>query len=129
MGEKYLLDTNAVIEFLGGTLPNSGAAWVEEIVADDAHFLSVINHIELLGFNGEEGEMKVIEEFINISGVLPLSDEVVQQTINLRKAHKIKLPDAVIAATALVHNLTIITRNLSDFEGIENIKCINSHRK
>ncbi|MEM1328689.1 MAG: type II toxin-antitoxin system VapC family toxin [Bacteroidota bacterium] len=129
MGENYLLDTNAVIEFLGGILPEPAIVWLEGIVAEDLHFLSVINQIELLGFNGEDEEMKTIEDFIGVSSVLSLSNEVVQQTIALRKEHKIKLPDAVIAATALTHDLTIITRNTSDFEDIDGIKYINPHEK
>lgn len=129
MGEKYLLDTNAVIEFLGGKLPESAILWLEEIVAEDQHLLSVINHIELLGFKGEEEEMQVLEDFIAVSTILPLSDEVVQQTIALRKEHKIKLPDAIVAATSLVHDLIIVTRNVSDFKDIPELKYLNPHDK
>jgi len=129
MGERYLLDTNAVIEFLGGKLPESAMLWLENIIAEDQHLLSVINHIELLGFKSGEEEMQVLEDFIDISSILPLSDEVVQQTIALRKEHKIKLPDAVVAATALVHDLTILTRNVSDFKEIPKIKYLNPHEK
>jgi toxin FitB len=52
---------------------------------------------------------------------------IVEQTILLRKKHKIKTPDAIIAATALVHDLTIITRNSGDFEKIEGLKTVNPY--
>lgn len=129
MGEKYLLDTNAVIEFLGDKLPQSAMLWLEGIIAEDQHLLSVINHIELLGFKGEEEEMRVLEDFIEISTVLPLSDEVVQKTIALRKEYKIKLPDAIIAASSLIYDLIIVTRNISDFKEIPDIKYLNPHDK
>ncbi len=129
MGTKYLIDTNVVIEFLGAKLPDSGSRWLENLVENDLHCLSVINQIELLGFNGQPDEMQTLEDFINETETLPLSDKVVLKTIDIRKSHKIKLPDAIIAATAVIHKLTIITRNISDFDEIENLPCINAHLK
>ncbi|HPI10761.1 MAG TPA: type II toxin-antitoxin system VapC family toxin, partial [Catalimonadaceae bacterium] len=58
--------------------------------------------------------------------ILPLSEEIVKRTILLRKQKKIKLGDALIAATALVHNLQLVTRNIRDFKGIEDLEVINS---
>jgi predicted nucleic acid-binding protein len=127
MGTKYLTDSNAVIEFLGGMLPSSASKRMQEIVDLNSHRLSVINQIELLGFNAPDAEMQTLEAFVASSMVLPLSDSVVEKTIELRKMYKIKLPDAIIAATALVHNLKIITRNTSDFEKIQGVDVIHSH--
>jgi len=45
----------------------------------------------------------------------------------LRQQHRIKIPDAVIAATALLHGLSLITRNLSDFKSIAGLAVINPH--
>ncbi|TDB61346.1 PIN domain-containing protein [Arundinibacter roseus] len=47
------------------------------------------------------------------------------KTIEIRRKHKIKLPDAIIAATALVHHLTLVTNNVSDFARIENLLVVN----
>lgn len=47
------------------------------------------------------------------------------QTILIRRQYKIKLPDAIIAATALVHNLILVTRNTSDFKNIPELQLIN----
>ena len=127
MGTQYLIDSNTVIEFLGGILSSSASNRLQDIVELNTHYLSVINQIELLGFNGPAAEMETLEAFIACCNVLPLSDAVVQKTIELRKAYKIKLPDAVIAATALVHNLKVITRNISDFDKIQGLEVINSH--
>ncbi len=129
MGTKYLIDTNAVIEFLGGHLPTSGSVWLQSIIDKDLYYLSVINQIELLGYNGSPAEMQTLQDFVNASDVLLLSDLIVQTTISLRKSHKIKLPDAIIAATALTYNLTIITRNTADFAKISGISCVNAHKK
>ena len=129
MGTQYLIDTNAVIEFLGGTIPSSGCDWLQNIIDKNLHHLSVINQIELLGFNGSPTDMQLLKEFIDMTNVLPLSDMVAQKTIELRKNYKMKLPDAIIAATALVYNLTLITRNTADFRKITELICLDAHQQ
>jgi hypothetical protein len=52
---------------------------------------------------------------------------LVNTTIHTRQTYKIKLPDAIIAATALVYNLTLISRNSKDFDGIEGLEFINPY--
>lgn len=56
MATQYLTDSNAVIEFLGAALPTSGSQWLQQIILQRDHHLSVINQIELLGFNGSPAE-------------------------------------------------------------------------
>ncbi|WP_407654665.1 PIN domain-containing protein [Arcicella aquatica] len=52
---------------------------------------------------------------------------LVDITINIRQEYKVKLPDAIIAATALAKDLTLISRNLKDFHGITDLKFINPY--
>ena len=125
MGTKYLLDTNAIIEFLGGTLPTAANRWLEGIIDDDSHHVSIINKIELLGFNAPASEMIILQDFIDCTTVIPLDDLVAAKTIELRKTHRIKLPDAVIASTALVYDLQLITRNTGDFRHIAGLDVVN----
>lgn len=127
MGPQYLIDTNAVIEFLGGTLPTSSSMWLQQIIDNNLHYLSVINQIELLAFNSSLAELQTLKDFIDVANVLPLSEGVVQKTIELRKNHKIKLPDAIIAATALVYNLTLVTRNRGDFIRVAMLSVVDPH--
>ena len=122
-----MIDTNAVIQLLGGNLPSSGSQWLQNIINQNDHCLSVINQIELLGFNGSPAEMAILNSFIQISAILPLNDTIAQETIRLRKAYRIKLPDAIIAATALVHNCILVTNNISDFQTISGLVCDNAH--
>ena len=46
-------------------------------------------------------------------------------TILIRKSNKIKLPDAIIAATAIVNNITLVTCNSDDFKLINGLKMLN----
>lgn len=71
--------------------------------------------------------MKQATEFIQNSIVIGLEEAIILRTIALRKLLKIKLPDAVIAATAIVHDLTLITRNTDDFKNIPGLTVLNPH--
>ncbi len=125
--QKYLIDTNVAIEYIGEVLPEKALAMLDGII-DGQFFISVINKIELLGFADiTENEELKFQELINASDILDLDEDIVNSTIEIRKKLKIKLPDAVIAATAIVNQLTIITRNKKDFEKIEGLKVLSPY--
>jgi predicted nucleic acid-binding protein len=56
---------------------------------------------------------------------IPIEFDVIQQAVALRQVRKMSVGDAIIAATALKYDLTIYTRNISDFEKIKGLKVIN----
>lgn len=125
--QEYLIDTNVAIEYIGETLPEKALSMLDGMI-DGRFYISVINKIELLGFSGitEDEELKFLE-LINAAFVLDLNEDVVNSTIDIRRQYKTKLPDAIIAATALVNQLTIITRNTKDFDKIEAVKVLNPY--
>ncbi|MBC8151558.1 MAG: PIN domain-containing protein [Bacteroidetes bacterium] len=66
---------------------------------------------------------------IAVAEVIPLADAlIIERTILIRREAKIKLPDAVIAATALVRGLTVVSRNEKDFSRIAGLTYLNPHR-
>ena len=110
---EFLLDTNAVTDFLNGRLPVKRRSFITG--AEPA--ISVITHIEpLSNISIPSKEFKQLEDFINLALVYALSSDIVDYTIKLRQDHKIKTPDAIIAATALVSRLALVSRNVSDFK-------------
>ncbi|MDR2204829.1 MAG: type II toxin-antitoxin system VapC family toxin [Flavobacteriaceae bacterium] len=124
---QYLLDTNAIIDYLQSKLPMENQRLINSIV-DDISMVSVISKMETLGFNfPSKKEQTIMETFIFYSKILDIDESIVNQTITIRKSRKIKLPDAIIAATAIVHNLTLITRNTADFEGIKGLNLMNPY--
>lgn len=126
MGVNYLWDTNTVIYFLQQQFPLDAEKFIDEIVQKNIPFISAITEIELLCWKSAfEKDMIVLNNFITDSNVIELEQSIKLKTAELRKLHKIKLPDAIIGATALVYDLTIITRNTSDFKNIEGIKLVN----
>ena len=124
MEPRYILDSNVIIGFLAGKLPSSGMETVSAIV-DQIPNISVISQIEVLRFNGTPENEAILNSFVSSSAIHPLSADVVQRTIALCKQRKIKLPDAIIAATALVENMVLVTRNISDFKNIADLKLLN----
>lgn len=125
MGTQFLIDTNIGIYLLNGSLNQNALQFIEPII-NDSYGMSVITKIELLGFTfTDTNQLLDTRNFINDGIIYTLTDEIVEQTIILRQNYKIKLPDAIIAATAMVFDFTLISRNDKDFESIVGLKYVN----
>lgn len=70
----------------------------------------------------QQKKFQFLEDFVINTNIYELLEDIIEETIRLRKQIKIKIPDAIIAATALTNNMTLITRNTNDFTGIVNLK-------
>lgn len=123
---EYLMDTNAVIDFLGSKLHATGMDFMNSVV-DVVPNVSVVTKIEVLGFNAPDEHYNTLTNFMNDATVLDLTENLVEASIDIRKKHKTKLPDAIIAATALVYDLILISRNISDFKNIDGLQLIDPH--
>ncbi len=127
MGQRYILDTNAVIDYVGDKLPHVSVLAMDRIVDEDLN-TSIVVKIETLGFNGDESEIQKLKDFLSIGKMYYIDDLIADKTIDLRRTYrKLKLGDAIIAATALANNLTLISRNTKDFEDIAGLTCINPY--
>ncbi len=69
-----------------------------------------------------------MKDFIADSIVFEITPDVISHCVSLRKNKKIKTPDAIIAATALAYDYTIITNNEKDFENIKGLKIANPYK-
>lgn len=121
MGKGYLIDTNVIIDFSANRIPKAGKELLSNCL-DDSPIISIVTKIELLGF---PIVTPPIVEFVKLSLVIGLTDEIVERTIRIRKVHKIKLPDAIIAATCMVSDLQLLSRNISDFKRIKGLNCVD----
>ena len=124
MGAGYLLDSDVVIGFLAGKIPVSGMEAVSRIV-DQTPRISVISQIEVLRFNDTPENENILISFVNSSVIYSLNFSIVQRTIELCKQSRIRLPDAIIAATALTENFILATRNIDDFKQIAGLELLN----
>ena len=125
MGEKYLIDTNIISKLFEGTLPENALNLLANLTTIEQH-ISVINRIELLSWKELKGDkLSDMKSFLQEIMELDLSDEVIERTIKIRRGRSIKLPDAIIAASAIVHNLTLLSDNDKDFKSISGLKYVN----
>lgn len=126
MGIKYLWDTNTAIYYLQQQFPVSAEKFVDSILVNSKPAISVITEIELMCWKGSsEKDNAVIKSFITDCFLFELEQSIKEQTAVIRKEVKMKLPDAIIAATALSYNLTLVTRNVADFKNLPTIKLVN----
>lgn len=120
----YVIDSNAVIDYLSGQLPKNAMSFMNSII-NDKPIISIMTQIEVLGFNNPAEIEVFLNEFIDASLIIPLNDDIVKATIEIRKKNKIKTPDAIIAATSIVLDNPLITRNTGDFKKIDGLKIID----
>lgn len=118
MGERYLIDTNILIDAQAKILPENSLQFVESIIDED-FTISFITYIEFLGYKYAS---KSTEEYISLSNVLDINKNIIDICVSLRRTKQIKLPDAIIAATAIFYNRILLTHNISDFTGIDDLK-------
>jgi predicted nucleic acid-binding protein len=114
-------------DYLAERIPQAGYDFVEQIFTEQ-FLISVIVKIEVLGYNNIPHKMEAMENFVAMSHTIPLDDYITQRTIELRRKHKkLNLGDAIIAATALEHQLVLLTRNVDDFKSVSGLQIINPY--
>ena len=108
-GIKYLLDTNFILGMLKATPEVLSLLGTRRFVADECAY-SAVTRMELLGFEGiTPDEDALIRQRLAQFTYLSISMAVEDAAIRLRRSRKVKLPDALIAATALEHGLELLT--------------------
>lgn len=113
-----LLDSNIVIYLRD---PQWGEKIFDQI---DDERLATCNVVisEVLGFKGlEKADADYFERFFVTMKNFQFDDAVTKMVIELRRRYAIQLPDAIVAATALVNDLTLCTHNVEDFEKISDL--------
>ncbi|HLO46676.1 MAG TPA: PIN domain-containing protein [Leadbetterella sp.] len=121
-GSKYFLDTNAITALLQGNdnLVNvlKNASWIG---------ISIINQLEFLANpNLKEEDITIFQSFLDRIEVIGLGNEnkdLLSLTLEIRKRNKLKLPDSIIAASAIYHKSILITNDFG-FDNIKNLKVI-----
>ncbi len=113
-GDRALFDSNIIIYISKREIPLSLLDQFDE------HYISIITYMEVLGYRFlEEKEEKFIKEILDAFKLLYIDQKIVETVIDIRKQNRIKLPDAIIAATAMTENLHLISRNIVDYENLE----------
>lgn len=117
---NWLLDTNILIDYLQGHAEAQAV-----ISAPEAGSISIMTWMEVLVAARSEAEEHDLRHWMQRFGILPVDDAVALGAVRLRRQQtRLRLPDALIRASATVHSLILVTRNTRDFsEGEPGIHC------
>jgi predicted nucleic acid-binding protein len=125
MGKKFLIDTNIIIYYLDNRIPDSQLSTLESIFKSSFN-ISTITKIELLGWHRINNEIKSkVESFLSRANVIYINSQIENKAIEIKQINKIPIPDAIIAATAIINNFTLTTRNRKDFEWLPKLDIYN----
>jgi len=113
------MDTCAVIKYLDEIFPPDALSFMDDLVDHDSK-ASFITKIELLVWNPPNPEDIIVrQEFLAGSEIQYIDDEIIERATQIRKITNIKLPDAVIAATAMTFDFVLLSDNDKDFLKVE----------
>ncbi len=125
MGTRYLIDTNTVVKYIQGLYDaETRELLYQKTKEGKAVFLSFMTKIELLAYNPQTTSPAIVTyqenvaKFIANATILMLDEDIVQETIRIRKTTRVKIPDCIIAATAIKQDMILLSSNDSDFSKI-----------
>ena len=128
MGVNYLWDTNTVVYYLQQQYLPNAEKFIDTILTTNYPVISVITEIELLCWDIKHKQDEwLLRKFIDQSTIIELESAIKFKTAEIRKINKIKLPDAIIAATAIISDLILLTSNISDFKLMKELKLFDPH--
>lgn len=107
---KALFDTNILIDYLNGN-PAAKA----ELARHRDRLISVVTWMEVLAGARDEGEADVLEMFLRDFVVVELTRSIARGAIELRRSHRLRLPDAIVWATARDQSALLVTRDTKAF--------------
>ena len=107
---KAVFDSDVLLDFLDG-FPAAGA----EMMRYRECCVSIISWMELMVGARTPADEETRRGFLDHFRVLPLTNRIAEEAVMLRRKHRLKLPDAIIWATATTENCLLVTRNTGDF--------------
>jgi predicted nucleic acid-binding protein len=119
-----VFDSNILSYHLNDALSPSVLNQVESWITEGA-VISVMSRIEVLGYPQTAEQLQQAMRLLAYFDEISLHEPLVQRAITLRQHYRIRLPDALIAATALDLGFPLVTRNTQDFHTIHSLIILN----
>lgn len=122
-----LIDTNILTYHTAGD--PKATAFIDRLIMLRSFNVSILVKMEFLGWDRHTPEgFEKCKRLMDAATVYPVDEMVAMKAIEIRRTVKIKIADAVIAATALSHGLQLATKNVADFKQIKGLRTINPLR-
>jgi hypothetical protein len=122
---RWLLDSNVFIEAAGGV--PSASRVLEQATASEWCGFSAISRLEIFSFPSlTPADQQTFETLLSQFIEVPVSGQVVSEAIRIRRLVRMKTPDAIIAASALVNQAALVTRNVADFKRAPGLTVIDT---
>jgi len=116
-----LVDSNIIIY---SALPKY--SYLREIFKEEKVFISEITLLEVLGFSKITSEQeKYFSAVFSLMNKIPITSEVISEAIGIRKSNNLTVGDSIIASSAKIYNLVLLTNNVADFKGLKFLKIEN----
>jgi len=117
-GDRIVVDTSLIINLFNGIYE------VQELITDRNLFVSIISEIEVLSFpNITAKDSELLKSFLSECYIVDIEPAIKDITIDIRSRFKVKLPDAVIAATAIYFDLPLFTMD-KGFQKITDLQAV-----
>lgn len=123
---RWLFDTNVLIDAFAGRADSVRAITSARMAGLEWIGYSAVTRLEVLGFPGltsadEHGLRNPLDQFSEA----PIDDAVIERAIEIRKLVRIKIPDALVAATALIYEASLLARSTGDFKNIPGVSVLD----
>ncbi len=116
-----LLDSNIIIYSA-----KEEYSYLRDFYKEDNVFISEITRLEVLGFHRITSDQEnYFKSVFSVVTLIPISSEIIDDTIKLRKIYNLSVGDSIISATTKLYKLKLYTNNESDFSGIKGLKIYN----
>lgn len=125
MGQRFLIDTNILIYLVKLEIPEDKTLLIQKII-ESSFNISLVTKIEFLGWNKHTIKgLLLSKDLISKANIIDIDNTIADQAIEIKQKTNLKLGDSVIAATTLINNLTLVSRNTKDFTKVPDLKLYN----
>ncbi len=111
---KPVFDTNILIDYLAGKTPAR-----DELARYPGARISIVTWIEILVGARDKDEESTLKTFLNSFETIPLDEQVAEEAVQIRRQYRLRLPDALILASARSRDALLVTRNTKDYPSSE----------
>jgi predicted nucleic acid-binding protein len=126
VAELLLVDTDILIDVARGV--EQAILCLKRLEEGSVLAISIVTHMELIVGCRNKTELKDLEFFLQRFQVLKLTESISEKTVELlthyRLSHGLLIPDALIAATALIHKVPLLSKNQKDYRFLSELQLL-----